>query len=570
MRSERCPLRSWFESLTTSGPGASATGRPFALRRRYFPLILSPSKDERSGNALPWWSGKGKRRKKEALGKKAMRKIKLTREWELGAELATGGFGRIHEAVADDGSAAVVKLVPKAPGASRELLFEELSGLPNVIPILDTGAWKDYYVLVMPRAEKSLRNHIEEAGGPLDVDDAMAILTDVAEALAALSTEVVHRDLKPENVLLYQSHWCLADFGIARYAEATTAADTHKFAMTPAYAAPEQWRAERATGATDVYAFGVIAFELLQGTRPFPGPDFRQQHLNEPPLTLGGSPSSLASLVNECLFKAAPTRPTPTNILARLQGSQRPPSLVGAKLQAVQKAVIEEQSAAAARMSAVQSMEEARRELFEAARQSLDRILQTLREQILENAPATVVNTSKPGLVYRLREGILAVDPYPIKAAPADCLAAPGYEPPFDVIAYTAIAARRQRDVYDYEGRAHSLWFCDAHDEGVYRWYELAFMVSPLVAQRSTLYPFALAPTDNYAGRALAPVTDVRQVAWQPAPFDQGDEEQFIGRWLEWFAAAADGSLSYPRYMPEDSGGRFRPASPRGKVTPHA
>ena len=126
------------------------------------------------------------------------------------------------------------------------------------------------------------------------------------------------------------------------------------------------------------------------------------------------------------------------------------------------------------------------------------------------------------------------------------------------MIAYSAIAARKPLDQYDYEGRAHSLWFCDAHDEGVFRWHELAFMISPMVSQRSTVEPFALPPTDKYAGRALAPLTDVRQVAWQPLPFDQGDEEQFIERWLDWFAAAAAGSLSYPSYMPENSGGRYR------------
>jgi serine/threonine protein kinase len=65
--------------------------------------------------------------------------------------------------------------------------------------------------------------------------------------------------------------WCLADFGISRYAEATTAPDTRKLAWTPAYAAPEQWRAEPASAATDVYALGVIAYELLAGIRPFRG-----------------------------------------------------------------------------------------------------------------------------------------------------------------------------------------------------------------------------------------------------------------------------------------------------------
>jgi serine/threonine-protein kinase len=490
--------------------------------------------------------------------------INLNRAWQLGNELASGGFGRVHEAEADDGSAAVVKLVPKAPGASRELLFEELSGLPNIIPILDSGEWQDYYVLVMPRAEKSLRQHLADAGGGLPVEEAVAILTDVAEALAALEAGVVHRDLKPENVLLYEGRWCLADFGIARYAEATTAPDTHKFAMTPRYAAPEQWRGERATSATDVYAFGVMAFELLQGILPLPGPDFREQHLNQQPPSLQGCQAPLASLVNQCLFKAAAARPAPANILARLRASQRLPSPAAAKLQAVNKSVVEKQSEEAARVSAEQSKGEARRELFEAAKQSFERILEILRERALEEATAAQVSRANGGLTLRLGDGALIVDP--VQMAPAGCLAAFDYEPPFDVIAYSAIAARKPRDQYDYEGRGHALWFCDAHDEGVFRWYELAFMISPLVPQRSTVEPFALPPTDDYAGRALSPFSDVRQVAWQPVPFDQGEDEQFIERWLVWFATAADGSLGRPSYMPESSGGRYRAPQRRQRI----
>jgi serine/threonine-protein kinase len=485
--------------------------------------------------------------------------IQLNRAWRLWSQLASGGFGRVHGAEADDGSAAVVKLVPKAPGARRELLFEELSGSPNIIPILDSGEWEDYYVLVMPRAEKSLRKHLEEAGGRLDLNEAMVVLTDVAEALASIEAEVVHRDLKPENVLLYKGQWCLADFGIARYAEATTASDTRKYAMTPPYAAPEQWRGERARSATDVYAFGVMAFELLDGTRPFPGPDFREQHLDEPPPALSGFPPSLASLIGECLFKAAAARPTAANILARLRGSGRPVSPVAGRLQEVQKVVVERQGEEAARVSAQKSKEEARRELFQAAKQSFRGITEALRQRALEAAPATKVSTPGGGFVLHLGNGALVIEE--VQVAPADCLAAFEYEPAFDVIAYTVIAARKPRDQYDYEGRAHSLWFCDAQNEGVYRWYELAFMVFPTIPERHTLDPFALSPTDEYAGRALAPVTGVRQVAWQPIPLDQGEEEQFIERWLGWFAAAAEGSLSHPSTMPENSGGRYR--SPR-------
>jgi hypothetical protein len=490
--------------------------------------------------------------------------IQLNRAWRLGNQLASGGFGHVYEAKADNGSPAVVKLVPKAPGASRELLFEELSGSPNIIPILDNGEWEHFYVLVMPRAEKSLRTHLEEAGGSLEVTEAVAVMTDVAVALASLQTDVVHRDLKPENVLLYDGHWCLADFGIARYAEATTAPDTRKFAMTPAYAAPEQWRGERASHATDVYAFGVMAFELLGGRLPFPGPNFRQQHLNEPPPALSGYPPMLGSLVNECLYKAMAARPTASNILTRLRGSGKPVSPSAQRLQAVQKAVVEKRGEEAARLSAQKSKEEARRDLFQAAKQSFHNIAETLEPRVLAAAPATRASASNGRSILQLGDGALVIDP--VQAAPADCLAAFDYEPAFDVIAYTAIAARKPRDRYDYEGRAHSLWFCDAHDEGVYRWYELAFMVLPLIAQRYTFDPFALPPKDEGAAAAFTPVMHVRQVAWQPIPFDQGEEEQFIERWLGWFAAVADGSLSHPSTMPENSGGRFRPPRRRQRM----
>jgi serine/threonine-protein kinase len=485
-----------------------------------------------------------------------MTAIFLQRAWELGSPLAIGGFATVYEAKAEDGTAAVVKLIPKAPGASRELLFEALSGSPNIVPILDSGEWDDYYVLVMPRAEKSLRQYIEEAGGKLSVDEAVAVLIDVAEALASLEAEVMHRDLKPENILLYEGHWCLADFGIARYAEATTGSDTRKYAMTPPYAAPEQWRAERATNATDIYAFGVVAFEVLQGMLLFPGPDFRDQHLDEQPPALDSYPPAITSMVNECLFKASAARPTPANILARLRTSQKTPSPAAARLQEVNKSVVQRAGEEDAKKSAEQFREETRRELLGAAEQSLNQILLSLRERVLEAAPAASVSNADD-FILSLGDGTLGVDR--VDTVPPDCLVAFDDEAPFDVVACSAIAARKPKNRQSYEGRAHSLWFCDAHQEGVYRWYELAFMVRSIVPERFTLDPFALVPTDEHAAHALVPVMGVRQLAWQPLPFDQGDEEQFIERWLTWFAAAADGTLSHPSSMPEESGGKFRP-----------
>jgi serine/threonine-protein kinase len=97
--------------------------------------------------------------------------------------------------------------------------------------------------------------------------------------------------------LLLNGRWCLADFGISRYAEATTAPDTRKYAMTAPYAAPEQWQFERATAATDIYALGVIGYEMLAGARPIAGPSpeqYREQHLQQTPPQLQNVSSPLA------------------------------------------------------------------------------------------------------------------------------------------------------------------------------------------------------------------------------------------------------------------------------------
>ena len=207
-----------------------------------------------------------------------------------------------------NGFRAVVKLVPKAPGADRELLFVKLDGVRGVVPIIDSGEHDNAWALVMPRAEESLRDHVARKGGALPANDAISILCELATALVELDGKVVHRDLKPENVLRLNGVWCLADFGIARYAEATTAPDTQKYALSAPYAAPERWRAERATGAVDVYALGVMAFEMLSGKLPFIGPrldDYREQHLHTEPPALGVGTSAIRAIVTESTFQSA-------------------------------------------------------------------------------------------------------------------------------------------------------------------------------------------------------------------------------------------------------------------------
>lgn len=105
-------------------------------------------------------------------------------------------------------------------------------------------------------------------------------------------------------------------------------------------------------------------------------------------------------------------------------------------------------------------------------------------------------------------------------------------------------------DRNEYAGRAHSLFYCDAQAEGVYRWFETAFMVSPLIGRRAAMDPFAFAPSEN-AGKALSPAMAEWQVAWPFTPIDQGGEDEFIERWLGWFAVAEQGQMRHPSSMPE-------------------
>ncbi|MGE0134984.1 MAG: serine/threonine-protein kinase, partial [Dehalococcoidia bacterium] len=211
-------------------------------------------------------------------------------QWELGALIASGGFATVYEATDESGRSAAIKLIPKSPGTSRDLLFSDLDAAhdaPNVVPVFDRGETETHWAIAMPVAAETLRDALAE--GMMPFEEAKPILLSVLRALSALDGKVVHRDLKPDNIFLVEGEWCLGDFGIARYAEATTASDTQKFSMTPPYAAPEQWRLERASAATDIYAFGIVVFEMLAGARPFAGPsvdDYRDQHLHQaaPPL----------------------------------------------------------------------------------------------------------------------------------------------------------------------------------------------------------------------------------------------------------------------------------------------
>lgn len=482
--------------------------------------------------------------------------LQLRRRWIVGQQLGSGGFGQVFGATGEDGALAAVKFVPKVRGAERELLFAELDGVRNVVPVIDAGEIDGAWVLVMPRAQRSLQDLLDEARQP-PLDEALGILRDVATALtdlAARGEPIVHRDIKPGNVLLLDGTWRLADFGISRYAEASTAPDTRKFAWSPPYTAPERWRADRATALTDVYAVGVMAFQLLAGSLPFLGPgldDYRDQHLHDEPPALQGVSPRLAVLVAECLQKAPQARPGPAALLRRLEraSSTEQSSGVGALAKAYQHQV-GEAAAAAAAGSRARSEEQRRDELGTAANRSLDAVSDQLSEVVLDAAPGLKVErraeTKWTVQLGSTRFGLSAASPF-------DGRDWGGWDSPgFDVVAFATITVVIATDAYGYGGRSHSLYYCDAQHAGSYAWYETAFMHNAVRRQRSSQDPFALPPGKESA-KALWPGMSEYQVAWPFTELVLGELDDFIDRWAGWFAAGVQGRLSHPSQMPERS-----------------
>lgn len=262
-------------------------------------------------------------------------------EWSYdeGAPLGPeGGFGIVYAGEGGDvGPVAVKRLKVEAENAAhRELrIAADLVGksLPHVIPVYDAGedAESGSYFLVMARAEGSLQGEINN-GRTFGDPEAADVLLEIAQGLSEVG-QFVHRDLKPGNVLLHNGTWKVADFGIARFVEESTSLRTLKDCLSPPYAAPEQWRLDRATGATDVYALGCIGYALLTGQPPFSGPlqeDYSQQHQHEPPRSLDGHDDRLRSLLAMMLRKAPDARPGLDRVITLLSRTTAPDNSAGA------------------------------------------------------------------------------------------------------------------------------------------------------------------------------------------------------------------------------------------------
>jgi len=193
---------------------------------------------------------------------------------------------------------------------------------PHILPLYDSGAADDLLYYIMPQVEGESLRELLEREGRLAIGTTRVIVREVADALSyAHSRGILHRDIKPDNVLLSGGHAFVADFGVAKaIGEATDSSDLTSSAIalgTPSYMAPEQAAADPSTDyRADLYALGVITYEMLTGRPPFTGRSRAQilaAHVTQVPQPVTelrpDCPGQLATMVMRCLEKTPEARP---------------------------------------------------------------------------------------------------------------------------------------------------------------------------------------------------------------------------------------------------------------------
>lgn len=257
-------------------------------------------------------------------------------------EMLGGGMARVFLAHDEslDREVVVKVLSPEltyefsAARFAREIKLAAALQEPHIVPVLSAGQTVDglpYFTMPFVRGE-SLRTRIR--AGPVPLEESLAVLRDVASALAYAHRQgIVHRDIKPENILLSEGTAVVTDFGIAKAVQAARKEGAHitqpgDYVGTPMYMSPEQAAADPATDQrADIYAWGVVAYELLSGKHPFAEKTSPQALLTAqmsdtpPPIRAAKSrvPQSISDLITRCLSKNATMRPANgTELLAAL------------------------------------------------------------------------------------------------------------------------------------------------------------------------------------------------------------------------------------------------------------
>jgi eukaryotic-like serine/threonine-protein kinase len=257
--------------------------------------------------------------------------------YELQEELGRGGMGQVWLGFDQELDRPVAVKFQDQDRQAGEARFEREAHAaaalshPNIVRIYDYGAAEGRPFIVLEHIAGGTLADRLASGKALPDSHAEHIARDVAAALAhAHAHGIVHRDLKPSNILLdAEGRAKLGDFGIARSGEQSTLTEAGKMLGTAAYMSPEQATGEAAVGPpADVYAFGVIVFQMLTGRPPFEGDSaleiaLKHRTAKPPPVETyrGDAPVRLAVLAARALAKEPAARPPDgTALLKALDG----------------------------------------------------------------------------------------------------------------------------------------------------------------------------------------------------------------------------------------------------------
>ncbi|HEY7685987.1 MAG TPA: serine/threonine-protein kinase, partial [Gemmatimonadales bacterium] len=250
----------------------------------------------------------------------------LADRYRIERELGQGGMATVYLAhdLKHDRKVAIKVLKSELAATmgperfAREIAVAARLQHPHILGLLDSGDADGFFYYVMPYVEgETLRDRLTR-GGELPVPDAVRLLSEIAEALAvAHKAGVVHRDIKPENILLSGRHALVMDFGVAKAVSEASGRQqltTAGVALgTPAYMAPEQASADpQMDGRVDIYALGVLGYEMLTGHTPFHGLNPQQTlaaHVTQTPTAVGRQRAGLSPALDAVVMKCLAKRP---------------------------------------------------------------------------------------------------------------------------------------------------------------------------------------------------------------------------------------------------------------------
>jgi eukaryotic-like serine/threonine-protein kinase len=257
--------------------------------------------------------------------------------YRIQALLGEGGMGKVFRAVREGAAEPVALKVMRSrlstDDESRRRFLREARAAREVrhrhlVPVLDAGEDGDRRYLVMPYVPgRNLDDRLRE--GPVPVAELVRILAEVASGLDALHRAgLVHRDVKASNVLLDESgSAALTDFGLAKREDWSQLTKLGQVMGTVDYIAPELLRGDPATPASDLYALGCVAYEMVAGRPPFTGGMFEvgMAHLEKEPADpvadRPDAPRGLGKPVLLALDKDPRRRPPTATAFANLVGA---------------------------------------------------------------------------------------------------------------------------------------------------------------------------------------------------------------------------------------------------------